>query len=314
MADTTFVSKTTPIPTAWLQDLNDLFYKGTKALTVTSLKTPIVDSGTTGNIDLKTNNGTRQLQVAHVASAVNFVQIAGRATGLAPLIGSLGSDTDVGLQIYSQGAGTITFQTATSTVNQFQILHTALASRNITVTGSVAGNPIISTTGGNLQVGTVLDLGSTGQIQFPATFNPSAGANVLDDYEELTWTPAIAFGGSSVGVTYTLQEGRYTKIGRLVVASWNLILSNKGAAAGSVTITGLPFTASGAATAVNAVSAVQWVALATTQLNVTTSVNPGGTNMFVQGIAVASTGNVTVLQNTDISNTTNLLGTVAYYT
>ncbi len=37
MTDTTFVSKTTPIPTAWLQDLNDLFYKGTKPLTLTGL-------------------------------------------------------------------------------------------------------------------------------------------------------------------------------------------------------------------------------------------------------------------------------------
>lgn len=36
-----------------------------------------------------------------------------------------------------------------------------------------------------------LDLGSTGQIVFPATQNASSNANTLDDYEEGTWTPTV---------------------------------------------------------------------------------------------------------------------------
>ena len=70
----------------------------------------------------------------------------------------------------------------------------------------------------------------------------SAGANALDDYEEGTWTMGIAFGGASVGATYILNTGRYTKIGRQVTASGYLAMSAKGSSTGDATITGLPFT------------------------------------------------------------------------
>ena len=80
------------------------------------------------------------------------------------------------------------------------------------------------------------------------TFNgDTAAANALDDYEEGTWTPAIAFGGASVGLTYVRNGGTYTKIGRKVTVCGDLILSAKGSSTGSATITGLPFTI-GAAT------------------------------------------------------------------
>ena len=70
----------------------------------------------------------------------------------------------------------------------------------------------------------------------------TAAANALDDYEEGTWTPAITFGGSAVGVTYAFSGGRYTKIGRQVTVNGLLQLSNKGTSTGNVSILGLPFT------------------------------------------------------------------------
>jgi hypothetical protein len=85
---------------------------------------------------------------------------------------------------------------------------------------------------------------SSGQITFPATQVPSAGANVLDDYEEGTWTMGIAFGGGSTGATYNASyiTGLYTKIGRVVHAQGYLILTAKGSSTGDATVTGLPFT------------------------------------------------------------------------
>ena len=62
---------------------------------------------------------------------------------------------------------------------------------------------------------TQLNLAS-GQIKFPATQNPSADPNTIDDYKEGTWTPT-ATALTVVGTpTYA---GSYTKIGRLVVAT-----------------------------------------------------------------------------------------------
>ena len=79
-------------------------------------------------------------------------------------------------------------------------------------------------------------------IGFPATQVPSADANTLDDYEEGTWTPGIAFGGGVVDITYTTQAGRYTKIGNQVHVYGSVVLSAKGTSTGQATITGLPFT------------------------------------------------------------------------
>jgi hypothetical protein len=64
-------------------------------------------------------------------------------------------------------------------------------------------------------------------------------------YLEGTFTPAMAFGGGTTGITYTTQTGAYTRIGRLVHVEINIQLSNKGSSTGSATITGLPLTVGG---------------------------------------------------------------------
>jgi hypothetical protein len=78
-------------------------------------------------------------------------------------------------------------------------------------------------------------------IGFPATQVASSDPNTLDDYEEGTFDFAIAFGGSSTGVTYTNRQGKYIKIGNQVFVIGRIDLSSKGAEVGSATITGLPF-------------------------------------------------------------------------
>lgn len=77
---------------------------------------------------------------------------------------------------------------------------------------------------------------------FPATMVPSANVNALDEYKEGTWTPVLTFGGAAVGMTYTLQTGRYTRIGRVVLVECSITLSAKGSSVGGATITGLPYT------------------------------------------------------------------------
>jgi hypothetical protein len=85
-----------------------------------------------------------------------------------------------------------------------------------------------------------------GNIAFPATQAASADANTLDDYEEGTWTPQITFATpGDLAVTYSVQDGSYTKIGRLVVIDFNLVTSafTHTTAAGSLRVTGVPFNA-----------------------------------------------------------------------
>jgi hypothetical protein len=73
----------------------------------------------------------------------------------------------------------------------------------------------------------------------------SADANKLDDYEEGTWTPSIQASGTHYSsVTYTVQLGYYTKVGRLVTAHFRVQISayTIGSATGNINIESLPFT------------------------------------------------------------------------
>ena len=83
---------------------------------------------------------------------------------------------------------------------------------------------------------------SGGQIAFPATAVPSAGANTLDDYEEGAWTPDLQFGGAKVGITYGVDVGWYTKIGRQISITGYINLTSKGSSNGDAILAGLPFT------------------------------------------------------------------------
>jgi hypothetical protein len=70
----------------------------------------------------------------------------------------------------------------------------------------------------------------------------SGDANTLDDYEEGTWTPTVI--GTTVAgtATYTLQLGRYTKIGNIVNLYFACAWSS-GTGTGNLRISGLPFSA-----------------------------------------------------------------------
>jgi hypothetical protein len=74
----------------------------------------------------------------------------------------------------------------------------------------------------------------------------SAAANALDDYEEGTFTPSIAFGGGSTGITYFDRQGNYTKVGRQVTCTIYCALTSKGSSTGNAALAGLPFTSSSA--------------------------------------------------------------------
>jgi hypothetical protein len=83
--------------------------------------------------------------------------------------------------------------------------------------------------------------GSTsGQISFPAVQNTSALANVLDDYEEGSFTPTDASGAS---LTFTAATGRYTKIGRLVFVKMRIVYPTTVSSADAI-LSGLPFSSS----------------------------------------------------------------------
>jgi hypothetical protein len=86
--------------------------------------------------------------------------------------------------------------------------------------------------------GTFTDVTATGGIYVGG----AVAANYLDDYEEGTFTP-IFTGTFGSGITYTLQAGRYTKVGNLVTCKGRITMSTIGTTGGNTYLGGLPFTA-----------------------------------------------------------------------
>ena len=88
--------------------------------------------------------------------------------------------------------------------------------------GVTTGSGNVTITDGNLIVA------SGHGIDFSATSDGDGtdSSELLDDYEEGTWTPYFHLGSSPGAVTnsslYEYQNGKYTKIGRLVVAVYSL--------------------------------------------------------------------------------------------
>ena len=119
----------------------------------------------------------------------------------------------------------------------------AIVGGDIGVTGA-AGDLVVKS-GGDVHVGTGdLVFATSGKgIVLGATSNTAA--NTLEDYEEGTFTPNFALGGSGNGLTYGNEAGSYTKVGNRVHTSGIVQLTGKDNAAigtGAITITGLPFT------------------------------------------------------------------------
>ena len=147
-----------------------------------------------------------------------------------------------------------------------------------------------------------------GQLAFPATQNPSANVNVLDDYEEGTFIPTILFGGAAVGVTYgAATTGRYTKIGRSVTVSLMLTLTSKGSSAGQAQIAGLPFIALN--DTIFSGVAVGWAAQMTYSGSVTGLVQPNSSRM---NFYATNSGAPSTITNSNFTNTTAIYATATY--
>jgi hypothetical protein len=72
----------------------------------------------------------------------------------------------------------------------------------------------------------------------------TAAANALDDYEEGTWTPRIGgWSNSTVKTAGSQNQGHYTKVGKLVTVTANIIWNGTETLSGGIIVRGLPYAA-----------------------------------------------------------------------
>lgn len=132
-------------------------------------------------------------------------------------------------------------------------------------------------------------------------------------YEEGSFTPVLAFGGGSTGITYTTQSGKYRKIGKIVFFEIFIALSSKGSSTGVATIAGLPFASAGTnPTRGGDIGAFTNITKPANTIDICWRLGAGLT--FLQLLANIDAGATTGLLNGNFSDTTSIQMQGMYFT
>jgi hypothetical protein len=242
-----------------------------------------------------------QLEVAAVeADLIAGLPVARGGTGL--------NTFTIGDLLYADGTGSLA-QLADPATGQ------VLASGGVGAAPAYTASPTLTavTAGTVTSTGQVVISGAAaGQIVFPASQNASTNVNTLDDYEEGTWTPVIGGSGGTSGQAYTYQVGRYVKVGKLVFASFNVLLSTLGTVTTNAQIQGFQFAAENTTNQNACVVITTWQGMTASIVHISAEMVPGATAATLQYTGAAATGSTATMAQGDLSNTTRLQGFVMY--
>jgi len=212
-----------------------LTYSGTAMLVALAGSPPTPDhvsmhiwEGSAGSVTASTDT---QLIIEHSGNA--GITILTPNSGTAQLSFGCPAENRQGSIFYDQSANMMTLRSGNDNL------------KRITLSGSSGDATIYS----NLVIGT-----AGKGIDFSAATPDESGAGsmsseLLDDYEEGTWTPVLWDNSNDAGTqSYTSQDGKYTKIGNVVNYSFRLYMSSVGNLTTSqyAKVGGLPFAPSGA--------------------------------------------------------------------
>ena len=117
-------------------------------------------------------------------------------------------------------------------------------------TNNAAAQMKLKTTGHLRLTSGNLEFASGAGIDFSAVSDGSrsidSDGNKLDDYEEGSFTPTLTCQNSLLTASYVNQDGKYTKIGRMVYFQIYIRLSAKSGGSGQLRVSNLPFSSSSA--------------------------------------------------------------------
>ncbi len=217
----------------------------------------ITNADLAGDIDV---DGTANLDVVDIDGAVDMASTLG-VSGLATLSGNANITgdtasltlTDTSSHSANTGPG-ISFFSKDSGGTSREVAKIVGESHS----GSNEGNLAFQTrNGGTLETkwkifknGNMIPSNSGYGIYLGTT--SVADSNLIDDYEEGTFTPTVFDSGGNT-MSLSTSQGYYTKIGRTVHFNFYIVLASSGNtfAGNQVYIGGLPFTASSATNNVN---------------------------------------------------------------
>jgi hypothetical protein len=160
-------------------------------------------------------SSTNIFRFGSVGNAVNNLFTYNNTTGASPVLRSIGSDTNVGVDISSQGTGNIRFLTNAVNQEQLRIAHTASAVNYVQVTGAATGNPpVLSVQGSDSSIafrvqakgaGAVAFIGGGGGILANITGSSGTGRNYLQfESAATTVSPVLSAQGGDTNIDLAL--------------------------------------------------------------------------------------------------------------
>jgi hypothetical protein len=162
----------------------------------------------TGALQFFTGN-TEQMRITNTASAVNFVQVSGGATGqsslaLRPRIQVQGSDASVGLTIDTKGSGSVDFTTNSNNLTSFRVFLQDSPVNYLQVRGASTNiEPVLSAQGSDTNISMALQSKGTGAIDLAAG---SQGVNISN-------------GGTVTAITRTGNGTGYTTFPSVTISA-----------------------------------------------------------------------------------------------
>jgi hypothetical protein len=203
---------------------------------------PIVQGTTTKKVAVSDLTAGRAVATG-VVTATNVAASQGVLTGWSPTGGANAANGSLDLGTSAGNKGIVSYDSTGAFPGALYLENTyndggaSIRLRTRTVDRIIVqGNGDVSLATGNLVIGT-----SGKGIDFSATAGTGT-SELLNDYEEGTWTPTYSGDGGNPTVTYSTRSGTYTKVGRVVTITCSLVIATVSGGSGQLRIAGLPFT------------------------------------------------------------------------
>jgi len=242
---------------------NDVVVSTSGAITTTGAFTSIgIDDNADANaitIDSSENVGIGVTPESW-HSSYTALQVGGTGSIFAHLTQAAGSDLHINQNAYYDNAWRyIVTDEATNFVTndgqfRFRVAASGTADAAIswTTAMTIANDGDVTVDTGNLVIGTAgkgIDFSAQ-----TATATGTTASEVLDHYEEGTWTATTTTTGTPFTTTDNTTTSKYTKIGNQVTVFFNPVIATPTLGTGDVRITGLPF----ASNVTTTTSAMRW--------------------------------------------------------
>ena len=211
-------------------------------------------------------------------------------------VGSIGSNTSgTRLHIGSGNAGLSFAKSGSNAIIPWDTTANAIEDATLNLGGATARFKDLYLSGG-------VYVGGTGS------------ANLLDDYEEGTWTPVLGSTSGESGQSYNSQAGAYTKVGLLVHCSAWINVASIGTVSGTYALLkGLPFTVGSGSKNYGGGVIQHWDSFGVNSAGFTVYTEPNQTYCYIQYRSSFGT-TATLMPPAGWGTSPNLMVTITYTT